>query len=172
MQFDLIIIDSTDIDLSIGLAQTLDSYKRLLKPGGILICEVDTGGPQKLEGFAEEFELIGKKFEHTHFFVSHGTAWVSGSIVFAFCSDTIHPMKAHVDWDAFRSKQIPLQFYNPAVVRFQKFNGQCCLFECLHMSSSFEMFMMLSAFRLLCVAVAVLARHQANPRGCRAQVVL
>jgi spermidine synthase len=115
MLFDLIIIDSTDIDLSIGLAQTLGSYKRLLKPRGILICEVDTGGPQKLQGFADDFEIFKDKFEYTNFFVSHGTAWVSGSIVFAFCSDAIHPMRESVNWAAFQAKRMPLQYYNPAV---------------------------------------------------------
>ncbi len=94
---------------------SLCSYKKMLKPNGILIAEVDTGGPQKVEGFAEDFEIFRAKFEHTLFFVAHGTAWVSGSIVFAFCSDSIHPMRAPIDWAAFRAKAMPLHFYNPAV---------------------------------------------------------
>jgi hypothetical protein len=114
-RYDLIVIDSTDIDLSISLATTLHMYKRLLKPRGILIAEVDTGGAMKTEDFGDDYEIFTKLFKHVFFFISHGSAWVPGAIVFAFCSNTVHPLQAPVDWAAFRAKQMQLTFFNQAV---------------------------------------------------------
>lgn len=120
MQFDVILVDSTDYGLAVPLF-TVEFYthlRRLLRKDGILTFNVDSPSwaPHNVQAASERIRDI---FPHAHFYQIFQPTYTSGHYTFCFASDTVHPYNTPVDWDAARrtleGSTPPSRYYTPNV---------------------------------------------------------
>jgi spermidine synthase len=120
MQFDVILVDSTDYGLAVPLF-TVEFYthlRRLLRQDGILTFNVDSPSwaPHNVQAASERIRDI---FPHAHFYQIFQPTYTSGHYTFCFASDTVHPYNTPVDWDAARrtlkGSTPPSRYYTPNV---------------------------------------------------------
>ena len=58
-------------------------------------------------------EQMSRLFRHSYIFQCYQPTYASGHYAFMFASNSIHPFVARPDWEAWRAKAIPTQYYNP-----------------------------------------------------------
>eukprot|EP01060_Flectonema_neradi_P019694 TRINITY_DN2699_c0_g1_i4.p1 TRINITY_DN2699_c0_g1~~TRINITY_DN2699_c0_g1_i4.p1 ORF type:complete len:393 (+),score=64.10 TRINITY_DN2699_c0_g1_i4:150-1328(+) len=114
--YEVVVLDSTDY----GAAESLfteafyQQLKKLMAKDSILVANVDSPS-WSLETVTAVQLQLSRLFKYVHIFQSHQPTFLSGHYSYAFCSDNIHPMKTHIDWDAWASKNIKTYYYNPDV---------------------------------------------------------
>jgi len=114
--FDVAIVDSTDYNAAITLFtdKFYANLKRLLKPNGILVFNVDSPSfalSTIRNADIQMREIFSKVF---HYQVFQPT-YLSGHYAFLFASDKIHPFETEIDWNAWHEKKLDCHYYNPDV---------------------------------------------------------
>ena len=60
-------------------------------------------------------QQLAEMFKYSFVYVSSQPSFLSGSYSYLFVSDTVHPMRSPVDWDAWRLFGVYSHYYSPDV---------------------------------------------------------